>query len=47
MVLLGNYFLGIAVLLHASKVFLLKGKLLGEDWEEKKIREIMEKDRKS
>ena len=39
-------FWGIAVLLHASKVFLLKGKLLGEDWEEKKIREIMEKDRK-
>ena len=39
-------FWGIAVLLHASKVFLLKGKFLGEDWEEKKIKEIMEKERK-
>ena len=39
-------FWGIAVLLHASKVFLLKGKFLGEDWEEEKIREIMEKERK-
>ena len=39
-------FWGIAVLLHASKVFVLKGKFLGEDWEEKKTKEIMEKDDK-
>ena len=40
-------FWGIAVLLHASKVFILKGKFLGEEWEEKKIKEIMEKEGKS
>ena len=40
-------FWGIAILLHASKVFLLKGKFLGKDWEEKKIKEIMEKEKKS
>ena len=39
-------FWGIAVLLHASKVFVLKGKFLGEDWEEKKTKEIMEGDDK-
>ncbi|UCF72976.1 MAG: 2TM domain-containing protein [Deltaproteobacteria bacterium] len=37
-------FWGIALLLHASKVFILKGKFLGEEWEEKKIKEIMEKE---
>ena len=40
-------FWGIAVLFHASKVFILKGKFLGEEWEEKKIKEIMEKEGKS
>jgi len=40
-------FWGIGVLIHASKVFVLKGKFLGEEWEEKKIREIMEKEGKS
>ena len=39
-------FWGIAILLHASKVFILKGKFLGEDWEERKIKEIMEKEGK-
>jgi uncharacterized protein YhhL (DUF1145 family) len=39
-------FWGIAILLHASKVFILKGKFLGEEWEEKKIKEIMEKEGK-
>ncbi|MFC1884494.1 2TM domain-containing protein [Thermodesulfobacteriota bacterium] len=39
-------FWGIAILLHASKVFVLKGKFLGKDWEEKKIREIMDKESK-
>ncbi|MFC1533306.1 2TM domain-containing protein [Thermodesulfobacteriota bacterium] len=37
-------FWGIAILLHASKVFILKGKFLGEEWEEKKIKEIIEKE---
>lgn len=39
-------FWGIALLLHASRVFILRGKLLGEEWEEKKIRELMEKEEK-
>ena len=39
-------FWGIAILIHASKVFILKGKLFGEEWEEKKIKEIMEKEDK-
>ncbi len=37
-------FWGIGILFHASKVFVLKGKLLGKEWEEKKIKEIMEKE---
>ena len=37
-------FWGIAVLLHAAKVFILKGKFLGKEWEEKKIKEIMERE---
>ena len=37
-------FWGFAVLIHALKVFILKGRFLGKDWEEKKIKEIMEKD---
>jgi tellurite resistance protein TehA-like permease len=37
-------FWGIGILLHASKVFVLKGKFLGEEWEEKKIKQIMKKD---
>ena len=40
-------FWGIAILLHASKVFILKGKFLGEEWQERKIKEIMEKEGKS
>jgi hypothetical protein len=40
-------FWGIAVLLHASRVFVFRGKFLGEEWEEKKIEEIMEKEGKS
>ena len=39
-------FWGIALLLHASRVFVLRGKFLGEEWEEKKIRELMEKEEK-
>ena len=40
-------FWGIAILLHASRVFVLRGKFLGEEWEQKKIKEIMEKEGKS
>ena len=40
-------FWGIGIVLHASKVFILKGKFLGKGWEEKKIKEIMEKERNS
>jgi len=40
-------FWGIAILLHASRVFILRGKFLGEEWEQKKIRELMEKEDKS
>jgi uncharacterized membrane protein YecN with MAPEG domain len=39
-------FWGIALLLHASRVFVLRGKFLGEEWEKKKIREFMEKGEK-
>ncbi len=37
-------FWGIGIVLHASRVFILKGKFLGKEWEEKKIKEIMEKE---
>jgi len=37
-------FWGIGIILHASKVFILKGRFLGKAWEEKKIKEIMEKE---
>ena len=37
-------FWGIALLIHASKVFILRGKFLGEEWENKKIKEIMDKE---
>jgi len=37
-------FWGLGILLHASKVFILKGKFLGQEWEEKKIKQIMGKD---
>ena len=40
-------FWGIAILLHASRVFIFRGRFLGEEWEQKKIQEIMEKERKS
>jgi len=34
-------FWGIGILLHSASVFLGKGKFLGKEWEEKKIRKIM------
>ena len=40
-------FWGAVILLHASKVFVLRGKFLGEEWEEKKIKELMEKEGRS
>jgi hypothetical protein len=30
---------------HASKVFVRKGKFLGEEWAQKKVKEIMEKEK--
>jgi hypothetical protein len=39
-------FWGIAILIQASKVFLIKNKFLNKDWEEKKIKDIMEKENK-
>ena len=38
-----SIFWGIAVVIHAVKIFILKGKFLGAEWEERKIREMMEK----
>ncbi|MBN1847308.1 MAG: 2TM domain-containing protein [Deltaproteobacteria bacterium] len=40
-------FWGIGVLIHASKVFVLRGRFLGEEWEKRKIQELMEKDGRS
>ena len=36
-------FWGIGVALHAANVFIFKGKFLGREWEEKKIKELMKK----
>ena len=40
-------FWGIGIVLHASKVFILKDKFFGKEWEEKKIKEMMEKESNS
>jgi len=40
-------FWGIGIFLHASKVFILKDKFFGKEWEEKKIKEMMEKENNS
>jgi pilus assembly protein TadC len=37
-------FWGIGIAIHASKVFVLKDRFLGKEWEEKKIKEMMEKE---
>ena len=37
-------FWGIGIVFHAVNVFILKGKYLGKDWEQKKIKELMEKE---
>ena len=34
-------FWGIGIILHASKIFILKGRFLGKEWEEKKMKELM------
>jgi tellurite resistance protein TehA-like permease len=36
-------FWGIGIVLHAANVFIFKGKFLGKEWEEKKIKEMMKK----
>ena len=38
-------FWGIGILLHASKVFFLRDRFLGKEWEEKKIKEMMGKEK--
>ena len=39
-------FWGIGLLFHAIDTFTMRNKYLGDEWEEKKINEIMEKDKK-
>jgi 2TM domain len=36
-------FWGIGILFHALNVFILNGKFLGKEWEEKKIKKMMDK----
>ena len=40
-------FWGIGIVLHASKIFILKDKFLGKEWEEKKIKKMMDKQNNS
>ena len=40
-------FWGIGVLFHAAHTFVLRGKFLGKEWEERRIKEIMEKEKKA
>ncbi len=37
---------GIALILQGIKLFTIKDQLLGEDWEKKKIKELLEKEKK-
>lgn len=39
-------FWGIGLLFHAIRTFTIRGKYLGKEWEEKKAKEIMEKEEK-
>ena len=39
-------FWGIGLIFHALDVFTLRGKYLSKEWEERKIQEVMDKDRK-
>lgn len=40
-------FWGIGIVFHALDVFVFKGRFLGKQWEEKKIREYMDEDSKN
>jgi len=40
-------FWGIGIIFSAYNVFLRKGRFLGEDWEEKKVKEIMDRQEKT
>lgn len=40
-----TFFWGIAIVLQASRVFVLKGRFFGDTWEQKKIKELMEKEK--
>jgi len=37
-------FWGIALIIQATHIFIGKGKFLGKEWEEQKIKELMEKE---
>ncbi len=39
-----SIFWGIAILFEAVHVFTIKGKFLGREWEEKKVKELMDKE---
>jgi len=38
-------FWGIGLIFHALRVFTIRGKFMGEEWEKKKIDELMKKDK--
>ena len=40
-------FWGLGIIFSASNVFLRKGRFLGKEWEEKKIKEIMDRKEKT
>ncbi len=42
-----SIFWGISIVFHGLKIFIFKGKFLGKQWEEQKIKEIMEKESNS
>ncbi len=37
-------FWGIGLAFHAAELFLFRGRILGKDWEERKIKEYMERE---
>ena len=40
-------FWGIGILFNAANIFLRKGNFLGKEWEEKKIKKILDQEKKS
>jgi hypothetical protein len=37
-------FWGLAIVIHAIKLFTIRDRFLGDEWEQRKIKEIMDKD---